>query len=133
MVWNLIRAAGFMTLIAPSGLAFAQPGWRGGRAGFCRADSNNDGRVTLEEALAHGRKMFQSRDKNSDGFVDRTESAAGSRRFEQTDTDRDGRIALAEHEAELRGRFATMDKNADGALTGDELTCARASGSRCRW
>lgn len=114
-----------------SGAAMAQPG-PDGACGFRHADANNDGKVTLDEALAHGKAMFELRDKNKDGVLTRDEIPGRGANFAGADTNNDGKVTFAEHEAFLRSRFATMDQNKDGVLSGDELNCGGRSGPRGR-
>ncbi len=101
-------------------------------AGFRRADLNNDGKVTLDEALTHGKRMFQFHDKNKDGVITRDEVASWCGCFAQADTNNDGKDTYAEHEAMLRARFVLMDKNKDAVLSGDELMRGQRGGrGRC--
>jgi len=127
MINRVLSSLGFALVTTISGLAIAQPG-PGGNCGFRRADLNNDGKVTLDEALAHGKQMFQFHDKNKDGVITRDEIPARGGHFAQADTNNDGKITYAEHEAMLRARFTLMDKNKDGVLSGDELMCGPKGG-----
>ncbi len=52
-----------------------------GDAAFRRADTNKDGKVTLEEALTAAVALFQESDKNRDGSLDETELGAGLSRL----------------------------------------------------
>ncbi len=127
---RMLTSLGFALVTTLSGLAIAQQGPCGG--GFRRADLNNDGKVTLDEALTHGKQMFQFHDKNKDGVITRDEIAGWGGCFAQADTNNDGKVTYAEHEAMLRARFTLMDKNKDGVLSGDELTCGQRGGrGRC--
>jgi hypothetical protein len=95
-----------------------------GPRGFMRADANNDGIVTREEARAEAERMFAERDTNRDGRLtsdemrprhharrggdDRPRANANRevsqaqferramRRFDRLDADKDGRVAKAE-------------------------------------
>jgi Ca2+-binding EF-hand superfamily protein len=124
---------GFALTTALSGLALAHPcggpdGRRGG--GFGRADLNNDGKVTLDEAIAHGKQRFQEMDKNKDGAVTKDELPGRGRFFDQADANKDGKVTYAEHEAMLKKRFADRDTNKDGVLTGDEIRRGPGRGPR---
>lgn len=127
MTNRVLSILGIALVATISGLAIAQPG-PGENCGFRRADLNNDGKVTLDEALAHGKQMFQLRDKNKDGVITRDEIAARGGHFALADTNNDGKVTYAEHEAALRARFTLMDKNKDGVLSGDELACGPKGG-----
>lgn len=130
----MLASLGFTLVTALSGLAIAQPG-PGGDCGFRRADLNNDGKVTLDEALTHGTQMFQLHDKNKDGVITRDEVPAWNNHFAQADTNNDGKVTSAEHESMLRARFGLMDTNKDGVLSGNELMCGHKGGRgrHCQW
>lgn len=108
----------------------AQPCPCGG-GGFRRADLNNDGKVTLDEALAHGKQMFEFHDRNKDGVITRDEVPVWADHFAQADANNDGKVTYVEHEAMLRARFTLMDKNRDGVLSGDELARGPRGGRGC--
>ena len=61
-------------------------------------DSNSDGQLTRDEALAHSRTRFDRLDVNGDGLV-----------------------SPDEYGARLVNMFARMDANGNGILEGDEL------------
>lgn len=99
--------------------------------GFARADKNDDGKITMEEAIAAGKEMFQRKDANKDGALSKEELGdRGGRFLEKADTNQDGRITVGEGEVMLRAKFAKHDKNNDGVLSGDELR--RGHGKRDR-
>jgi hypothetical protein len=112
-------AIGFTFVTALSGLAFAH----GGRGGMMRhLDQNNDGKVTLDEALAGAKARFAKIDANKDGAISKDEAKGPmSHRFAKKDANNDGKITLAEVETAARARFAAADKNKDNVLAGDEL------------
>ncbi len=127
MITKILSSLGFTLIVTLSGLALAQPG-PGGNCGFQRADLNNDGKVTLDEALTHGKQMFEFHDKNKDGVITRDEVPVWSDHFAQADANNDGKVTYAEHETLLRARFVLMDTNKDGVLSGDELMCGPRGG-----
>ena len=47
-----------------------------GRCGMAMADTDGDGRVSREEHARHADKMFDMMDKNKDGYIDKDEAAA---------------------------------------------------------
>jgi len=130
---RMVQWGGFVAALAITGGAVAQPVGRDVDRGFCRADSNGDSNVSFGEALAHGERMFNWLDRNSDGVITRDESPAWSRHFAEADTNHDNKITRTEHDATLRLRFARLDRNADGFLSRDELMCGPRRGRRCRW
>ncbi|TGS10886.1 acid-shock protein [Mesorhizobium sp. M2E.F.Ca.ET.209.01.1.1] len=73
---------------------------------FMRADTDNDGKVSLAEWTA-----FQTARKAKG---DPAES------FSRMDTNRDGFVDKGELDAFLAKRFAKLDKNGDGVLSADE-------------
>ena len=96
-------------LIAPYACAAGQPGSKLETA-FKKADTDNDGTLTKDEAKAMPRV---------------------AKNFDAIDTDKDGTVSLAEiqvamkkmaREAHKRGveRFKSADKDNDGTLTKDE-------------
>jgi len=46
-----------------------------GKCGMAMADTNKDGKVSLEEATKHHETMFGMMDANKDGFLDKDEMA----------------------------------------------------------
>ena len=74
---------------------------------FMRADTNNDGKVSLAEWTA-----FQTARKAKG---DPAKSLA------RMDANKDGFVDKAELDAFLAKRFARLDKNGDGALGADEI------------
>lgn len=73
---------------------------------FMRADTDNDGKVSLAEWTA-----FQTaRKANGDP----------AKSFARVDTNKDGLVDRGELDAFLAKRFARLDKNNDGVLSADE-------------
>jgi Ca2+-binding EF-hand superfamily protein len=109
---------GLVTLIGSVALA----GGGKGHGGFGKADTNNDGKVTLAEALAGAKERFQKKDANKDGMLTKDEVHGRMQgMIERADTNKDGKLTVAEFEAKVRDHFTKRDANKDGALSGDEL------------
>ena len=129
-------------------------GFAAGEA-FARADANNDGKVTREEANAWLAARFAEIDANKDGGLTLEETRAfytarrgegrgppegmrermethQSARFRFIDADLDGKITLPELRVMADAMFRSMDADSDGALTRAELQRRgrRADGSR---
>ncbi|NBS43550.1 MAG: hypothetical protein EBT34_07435, partial [Acetobacteraceae bacterium] len=111
---------------------------------FARADANNDGKVTREEANAWLAARFAEIDANKDGGLTLEEIRAyytarrgegrgppeGMRermedrqaaRFRFIDADLDGKITLPELRVMADAMFRSMDADGDGALTRAEV------------
>ncbi|TPN89610.1 acid-shock protein [Mesorhizobium sp. CU2] len=73
---------------------------------FMRADTDNDGKVSLAEWTA-----FQTA---------RKAKGDPAKSFARMDTNKDGFVDKAELDAFLAKRFAKLDKNGDGVLSDDE-------------
>jgi hypothetical protein len=108
---------GFSLVTALSGLAFAHGG--GAKR---HMDQNQDGKVTLDEALAGAKARFTKVDANKDGAITKDETQG---RFQhminKKDANKDGKITLAEMETGVRTWFQAADANQDKVLAGDEL------------
>jgi hypothetical protein len=138
--------------------AFSQePARRGGGQLFQQADTNNDGRVTADEAWTGLSARFAAADANKDGGVsweefhsyaqgqmasrrgDRPAPPAGRlARMEQRsqgffraiDADREGKVTLTELRPFADAMFRARDANADNALSRDEIRPQHARGHR---
>jgi hypothetical protein len=73
---------------------------------FMRADTDNDGKVSLAEWTA-----FQTA---------RKAKGDPAKSFARIDTNKDGFVDKGELDAFLAKRFARLDKNSDGVLSADE-------------
>ena len=93
------------------------------------ADTNGDGVLSRDEALAFAAKRFDALDTNHDGQLTADEVRASfqqkrAARWKKIDTDGDGRISQAEAQANaprLAQHFAQIDANGDGYITPEEL------------
>jgi Ca2+-binding EF-hand superfamily protein len=122
-----------------AGAALAQPAG-GPRGMFARADANNDGFISRDEARAQRALAFDRMDANKDGFVVTAElprRPGGDRRgggrgdiFARFDANNDGRVSRDEFASGNQQAFDRLDANKDGVVTGDEVQtlAARARG-----
>ena len=84
-------------------------------------DTNQDGKVSLQEALDGAKRRFEKKDKDKNGALTKEEVMHRAQgRFEKKDANKDGRITLAEAQAHARARFTERDANKDGFLTPNE-------------
>ncbi|HKO92336.1 MAG TPA: hypothetical protein VJU61_14330 [Polyangiaceae bacterium] len=104
-------------------------GRRGDLVDLRQSDLNRDGRVTMAEALQHGRQDFRRTDRDHDRVLTRYELPRHE--LTQEDRDRNGRISYQEHQAAVRWDFARYDLNRDGVLGRYELTAPHAT--RANW
>ena len=108
---------GFGVVTLLSGLAFA-----GGGHGKKFIDTNNDGKVSLQEAVDGAKQRFAKKDANKDGALTANEAEGRMKhKFEKADANKDGKVTLAEFEAQTRAWFQQRDANKDGFLTQDEF------------
>ena len=108
---------GFSVVTLAAGLVFA-----GGGHGKKFMDTNNDGKVSLQEAVDGAKQKFAKKDADKNGALTANEmQGRAQRRFEKADANKDGRVTLAEFEAQVRAFFQEKDKNKDGFLTEDEF------------
>lgn len=138
--WAKVLIGAGLAATAAGGIAYAQgqfgqfgPGMmRGAKMErmFDRLDTDKDGVVTIQEALALPDLKFDDADTNKDGFVDRTEIDAAIRKMmvdrviARFDVDGDGKVSKEEAEKPFKKRFAIFDRNDDGKVTKDELRLA---------
>jgi len=110
-----ISALGLVTAI--SGAVLACGGDKG-----AKADTNGDGKITLDEATAKLKTHFTEADKNKDGTITTAELGdRGKRMFERADANKDAKVTLAEAQTALNAWFAKRDANGDKVISGDEM------------
>lgn len=150
--------AATVATIAATAIAAPQAPGASGRmhGGMQSADTNNDGKVSRAEAIAHAEARFTKMDANRDGFIDRADvqlrvQQMRDEHFKRMDANNDGRITRAEFDAQRgkrldarvgqgrpvpdaaqarqRGdaRFAQMDANKDGSVSRQEFDAAKPS------
>ncbi len=125
--------------IASAALAHNQGhgGGKGARAErmFERMDTDQDGRVTREDARAYAADRFARMDANNDGQITKAErrdarKAHRAERIARMDTDGDGRISKAEMSAAANDRaarrFARLDTDGDGLIAIADIAERRA-------
>ena len=96
---------------------------------FTRIDTNKDGAITKEEALAAHEARAKGRDKAKRGEAkrgDKPERGNEGRRgprghFEHMDTNGDGQITATEAKAAADERFSRVDLNKDNVITKAEV------------
>ncbi|VAW11015.1 hypothetical protein MNBD_ALPHA09-1030 [hydrothermal vent metagenome] len=114
------------------GMSGGKMGMSGGKMGmgfFKRLDANNDGAVTMEEALEakpRGQGMMKHLDTDNNGEITAAEIDAmlaekRDRMLEHLDINKDGKIDKADHTARVEQRFARFDTDKDGKVTAKEF------------
>lgn len=132
-LYTLIACA---TLIAPYASAAGQPGGKL-EAAFKKADTDNDGTLTKDEAKSMPRvaKNFDAIDTDKDGTVSLREIRAsmkkagkamhdrGVERFKSADKDNDGTLTKDEAKAMPRvaKNFDAIDTDKDGTVSEQEI------------
>ena len=106
---------------------------------FQAADTNLDGRITLDEFKQHAKQeTFKNIDRNGDGKIDKQEwkAAAPSPRaesdFESVDKNRNNTVSFLEFSEKTDKNynydetFNALDRNRDGSLAPDEFNARPA-------
>jgi hypothetical protein len=102
----------------------------GAAAMFAGADSNKDGRATLEEMIAFHDKMGGHRKGGHEGGGKAGHGGRGGhgdmggRGPMHLDSDGDGALTLAEAQSGIDAHFAKIDSNRDGSVDGAEIRAA---------
>jgi Ca2+-binding EF-hand superfamily protein len=103
-----------------------------------RLDTNDDGKLSLEEvtqlAVEKATRRFERADADNDGFITADEAGKiggrragrhaprfGGRMMDRFDTDNDGRITRAEADEHRQMQFALFDADDNGQVTAEEL------------
>ena len=95
-----------------------------------RFDKNADGTLQVSELPEHMKEFMGKADTNNDGVISVEELKAGEEKMRaehlaKVDTDHDGKVSPEERKAAFekfaQERFAKMDTNKDGALSKDEV------------
>ena len=126
-----------VVLVIAAGAALGQGRERPGSV-FDRADGNGDGVVTRDEFLTARAEQFNTRDRNSNGFIDSAdlgERAARRQRMAdamtavitQFDADKDGKVNKAEFVDGGAKVFDRADTDKSNSLDSKEVEAAKAA------
>lgn len=99
-------------------------GKRGDGPRFGRADTDKDGKVSLDEFNAGGEKMFKRFDRDGDGKIELKGDRPFMKRLADADTNGDDVITQDEADAFGAERFKAMDGDGDGYLSKAERKAA---------
>jgi hypothetical protein len=143
-----LGAAATAALLAGGAIAYADAG--GLHGPLAKFDADGNGAVTLAEARAGAAQMFAGADSDKDGKVTVDEMRAfhgregGHHRGPHPggpegprpggpmhlDADGDGAVTLAEAQAGIERHFAQIDSNRDGSITAEEVQAAHEAHRR---
>jgi len=105
--------------------------WIGVQQRFTAMDRNNDGAVTLEEALAARPARRPDAPQQPNGQPPRPDqSQRVGMMFRSLDANQDGRVTLDEVRPAAEARFRALDANGDRVVSTDELPRHRHHGPR---
>ncbi len=105
-------------------------------------DKDGDGTVTQAEARAAADERFERADVNNDGKLTKDEAEDSRKlrraerrqeRFSKMDKNGDGKIAEDEFEGRKSKHFSKIDANEDGFLTKEEMEQHHAKKKGHRW
>ena len=92
------------------------------RKAFSAADSNKDGVIDVDEAVADAILIFATLDKNKDRFLSMDELPGyDPNRVRRADRDGDGKLSIGEVAADRVWEFFEADTNNNGVLTFEEI------------
>jgi hypothetical protein len=110
---------------------------KGGRRGqiLKKADTNSDGKLSIDELVKQASVRFDKADSDGDGEISLEEMTESIRRqrdekrarrmLERMDFNGDGKVTKDEMDNRARKRFALMDRNDDGFVEKSELRSGR--------
>lgn len=133
---NRILIVPAVAALFAASIAGAEP--QGGPRGPMNADSNKDGVVTLDEAVAAAKARFAAADANKDGKLTAEEMKSArphgrhggkggpgmGKMFDHFDTNKDGKLTRDELRAKSDEHFTKLDANKDGVVTREEAAKA---------
>ena len=100
----------------------AQPSDDDLRKAFAAADSNKDGVIDIDEAVADAILIFATLDKNKDRYLSSDELPGyDPNRVRRADRDGDGKLSIGEVAADRVWEFFEADTNNNGVLTFEEI------------
>ena len=101
---------------------------------FTTIDQNNDGKVTADEFLEHGKLEYKEKDTNGNGKIEKEECD----KFDIFNTDGDDFLSETEFTIGHKTMFAKIDKDEDGSFNKEDMelfktTMKKASkiGAKC--
>lgn len=98
---------------------------QGARTKFGEADTNKDGRITMDEARAHHGGHDRGGHGGHGGHgKGHGEGGGDGPRGVHMDKDGDGAVTLAEMQSEMEAHFTAADSNRDGSITVAEMEAA---------
>ncbi len=123
-------------------------GQAAGGGGMMRADTNGDGKISLDEWVKSRHAQFERIDANHDGKITADEIEAAQKaqearmaergggqgggrggnmaeRLKRADANGDGVITAEEYDGVMAMQFKRLDANGDGFITQDELAAMR--------
>ncbi len=103
---------------------------------FAQMDADADGSITRAEFIASRGAMFEKRDRNSDGYLDKADmgkraAQRGGERIDQMlehlDVDKDGRVSRDEFVSADTPLFTRADQDSNGILDAAEIEKAKTA------